>query len=941
VPAVSAEHNLLVGALALQLDFVARDELLGAARDASSVGEPEPLLESLRRLGLLGDEECVLLAALVDRQLSRFAGDAEACLARCDSAGQFRRLVAAALSGTPLPGAAETIGHDPAGFDPHATRHDDPYVTTPLGAQPPSDVTIVSAGDAPTEPHVPSGESNGSGGRGGSGYGPRARGAAERYRVVKAFSRGGLGQVSLARDEEVGREVALKEILPAHADSPEARQRFLMEAEITGSLEHPGVVPVYGLGQYADGRPFYAMRLIRGDNLQLAIEEFHKQQLAPDRELRFRQLLGRFVDVCNAIDYAHNRCILHRDLKPGNIMLGKYGETLVVDWGLAKTLGTEAAPPDSGERPVRPSAGSNSTQTRLGRVVGTPAYMSPEQAAGRVDMLGPASDIYSLGATLYHLLTGQPPFANDDADVLLSKVQKGQFTPPRTVRSDVPKPLEAICLMAMAVRPHERYRSARDLADDVERFLADEPIVARPDSLAGRVGRWARRHRGAVVTSGIALAAIAGALALGVVLLNAANQRAERNFTMARSAIRDYYVTISEDTLLEQPGMQPLREQLLRQALEYYKDFLASEQNDVALLDEVAQANYIAGQITAEIESPAKAVRYYQESLEIAKKLVDETPHDESRLASYGRTLNALGGTLNALQQYEESEAAFGQAEEVRRELVEMHPENEEYVRTLANTIMNRGTVAEAAGDVKRGLDQWQEAQSLRAEQLKSGVADAATATQLRGDAAESDFNRGLFYLREGERAAAQQHLASAAAGFEQVRQTRPEDLETQYNLALSRRTLGDLRVAEDNFEAALGEYRQAADLLELLRVRNPQVTKFKHAYGTLQVAIAELSLGDGAADEALAAINDAVTPLAELVEFDGADRRYQRDLAVAHLVRAKVQIERDDADAAKVDADHAVALLEVLATADAENADYREQLELARAVRDSLQEPL
>jgi serine/threonine protein kinase len=181
-------------------------------------------------------------------------------------------------------------------------------------------------------------------------------------------------------------------------DRPESRSRFVLEAEITGGLEHPGIVPVYGLGSYADGRPFYAMRFIKGDSLKDTIERFHasgRTERDPGaRTVAFRELLGRFIDVCNAIAYAHSRGVLHRDLKPGNIMLGKYGETLVVDWGLAKRVDRAAA---AEEQPLRPSATSASTETVAGAALGTPQVMSPEQAAGRLDLLGPASDVYSLG----------------------------------------------------------------------------------------------------------------------------------------------------------------------------------------------------------------------------------------------------------------------------------------------------------------------------------------------------------------------------------------------------------------------------------------------------------------------------------------------------------------------------------------------------------------
>ena len=164
----------------------------------------------------------------------------------------------------------------------------------------------------------------------------------QRFRVLRPHARGGLGAVFVALDTELHREVALKQILDHHADDPTSRQRFLVEAEITGGLEHPGIVPVYGLGTYGDGRPYYAMRFIRGDSLKEAMEHFHADAaLKTDpgrRSLELRKLLRRFLDVCNAIDYAHSRGVLHRDIKPANVIVGRHGETLVVDWGLAKAL---------------------------------------------------------------------------------------------------------------------------------------------------------------------------------------------------------------------------------------------------------------------------------------------------------------------------------------------------------------------------------------------------------------------------------------------------------------------------------------------------------------------------------------------------------------------------------------------------------------------------
>jgi tetratricopeptide (TPR) repeat protein/tRNA A-37 threonylcarbamoyl transferase component Bud32 len=339
---------------------------------------------------------------------------------------------------------------------------------------------------------------------GGAGAtGPELPPAAGRYRPLEFHAEGGLGKVYRAEDTELKREVALKRIKPQLADRPHSRRQFLVEAEITARLEHPGIVPVYGLVTDGTGQPCYAMRFIEGPTLNDALKEFHaadqKGGRDPgERSLAFRKLLHHFIAVCNAMAYAHSRGILHRDLKPSNIMLGKYGETLLVDWGLAKPFERTEAERASGEQTLQPAEDSGPEgATQPGQAKGTPSYMSPEQAAGRLDAMGPASDIFGLGATLYALLTGHAPYAGDRY-LALDKARRGKFVPPRQVQRAVPRTLEAICCKAMAVEPADRYATARELGEEVERWLADEPVVGYREPVWARVRRWTRRHKPAV-----------------------------------------------------------------------------------------------------------------------------------------------------------------------------------------------------------------------------------------------------------------------------------------------------------------------------------------------------------------------------------------------------------------------------------------------------------
>lgn len=358
---------------------------------------------------------------------------------------------------------------------------------------------------------------------------------------LRFLARGGLGEVYVADDEKLQRDVALKFIRPKHCRNEALKRQFDLEAEITARLDHPGVVPVYGFGTTPDGRPCYAMRYIDGVTLEEKIARLHSgmridsvsttadatevsSQPKPGRkpddsefvwEVEFRSLLTRFLSVCQTIAYAHKRGILHRDLKPDNIMLGRYGDTLVVDWGLAIAVDRDRSDTDFDGETLMPMSGSKYGSSSHGPV-GTPSYMSPEQAAGA--NLTRSADIFCLGAILYKLLTGQRPYEGDKRNEVLRKACLGLYKPVREVKPTAPKALAAICEKAMAPSPDDRYDSAMEIVDEVERWLADAKVEAHDEGFLDRTGRWVRRHRNltmAIVASLSAIAVVVSIAAVG------------------------------------------------------------------------------------------------------------------------------------------------------------------------------------------------------------------------------------------------------------------------------------------------------------------------------------------------------------------------------------------------------------------------------------------
>ncbi len=658
---VAADRDLLFGLLALQIGLIDQERLIASFR-AWTRDKSRAMADYLADRGDLDADDCAAVEALVLRHLKKHGGSAEKSLAAIP-AGPSTRESLARIGDPEFDGSLARLGCAP--LTTQADASDDRTAAYSVG-------TATSDG--------------------------------MRFRVLRPHARGGLGAVFVALDGEFNREVALKQILDQHADDPVSRQRFVLEAEVTGSLEHPGIVPVYGLGTYADGRPFYAMRFIRGDSLKEAIDAFHSNQTLKNdpgrRSLELRKLLRRFTDVCNAIEYAHSRGVLHRDIKPGNIVVGKHGETLMVDWGLAKAVGRIEPAVDSGEKTLVPRSATGSSSTLPGSALGTPAYMSPEQAEGDLEKLGPRSDVYSLGATLYCIVTGKPPFEGPLVDVIQS-VQKGKFPSPRELESSIDRALEAVCLKAMARRPTDRYSSPRALAEDLERWMADEAVTAWREPWTRTLARWLARHRvGVTATAAAVLVALAGTGAVLAVQtranrelmlsntdlaianskvtkanaeLAASNERERARFALAQEAIRAFHTGVSKDILLKQAEFTALRGKLLRGASEFYQKLegLLQGQEDRDSRLALGKAYYEVGELTRQLDSIDEAHETLRRASAVFESLARDDPADPEPRLALALNLRAIGIILNSTGRAGEGLAAMGRSRELLQALAE------------------------------------------------------------------------------------------------------------------------------------------------------------------------------------------------------------------------------------------------------------------------------
>jgi serine/threonine protein kinase len=741
-----------------------------------------------------------------------------------------------------------------------------------------------------------------------------------RYRIVRPLDRGALGEVFIAHDAELHRQVALKEIQLYHADRPDSRARFLREAEITGGLEHPGVVPVYSLGTNDDGRPYYVMRFIRGESMKIAIDQMHKDVFLEKglptgaAPAPFRELLGRLIDVCHALSYAHHRGVIHRDLKPSNIMLGEFGETLVIDWGLAKVVGRDEAD-DSSEETLRPPAATaEDAASSTGAIMGSYPYMSPEQASGRADV-GPAADIYSVGAILYRIITGRAAIESGTREEMLAKARASNFPRPRSLDPKISEDLEAICLKAMARLPENRYASVQAFAEDLDRFLADEPVSARREPITLKIGRSFKRNKelaGAAAALLIfaaiglavhdrliarqrdradraAFAALAekakadrargdAEIARGIALRE--RDQAKKDFMNNHETLNRVIEAIAAGEIASLPGSDRVRYNLSRLFLKNIDNFKNNHAHDDSALTSAAEGYRVIANIHRTTGRIEESKPIYRSAVEIHRSLVAAAPTDVDRrlklvqaLIDFGETYRMNDEPVEAVARYQEALAAIEETPKPDREHPAIRLTEGSAFLGFGSTLMDLGRFDESIEKSRRSV-------AILAENLKSDFLKSA--------------GSNLYY-----------HVCNWIA-------------MARRNTAIALRVSDDLRGAESEIDESIriGRY--------LMKVVADQDD---FAY---QTALSLLMKGELIAsqndqtDRADVFLNQAIGLLERLVKRSTATTLFQRDLAVAYRIRGESELAKNDWNSASIDCDRSLDLLEKLLKLNDRNLDFR-----------------
>jgi serine/threonine-protein kinase len=697
-----------------------------------------------------------------------------------------------------------------------------------------------------------------------------------RFTILKKHAQGGLGLVSLAHDERLNRPVALKEIRADKRGSQILQRRFLTEAEITSQLQHPGIVPIYGLEEDEAGEPYYTMRFVEGKTLAQAILEFHRRKrespkLASFDSLMFRELLQRFINVCQTVAYAHSKGVIHRDLKPANIMLGDFGETLVLDWGLAKRFLSADSSVLSEESEVLNSGLSTPDPglTAAGQILGTPAYMSPEQAEGREE-LGSATDIYALGAILYEILTARPPYEGRNADEILTRVRAGPPPSPLEAERCAPAALASVCRKALERQPQCRYVTASDLAQDVGRWLADEPVAAHAEPWRQRVARWARRHR-TLVTSAAAMLLAASIVLVGATLRlqaknvqltdsyqreHSAKKRAEASYHSARKALKKA-LALQDDPRFQQGPLEDVKRLLLEAEASFYAEFVEFRSDEESFLSEQADAHSRLTRITSHLGSPEDAIRHGREAL--AQYAILQANHPDSREYQF-RVADAhgrLGLLYHNSGRTEEAEAAHKQALRMAEALAGPNPTDPDDQEAVAQYAKDLGAFYAETSRLKEATEFVQRSVEIR-KRLVSSLPDER---RFWVGLADTYNVLAAVHERGGQKSEAERAFREALEIRLSLSRGRPSDRDSQKDLFSAYNNLGTFYLITDRFMLAEEAFRQALQVIEPMAAAHPLVTSYQSAL--------------------VHALGDLARVVSQFGRFDESEKYYQRAVPI------------------------------------------------------------
>lgn len=786
---MDTDRNLLFGVIALQADLLDAERFAEGCA-AWAARKHTPLADLLVERGWLTAEDRERVDWLVERKLKKHGGDAGASLAAAVTPEAYR--VLALWDDAAVQSSLAKLSREPEAALPSA-----PTVT------------------------------------------PVTR---DRYTLTALHAKGGIGQVWRAHDARLGRDIALKELQPGRAQDARLRGCFLTEAQVTGQLEHPGIVPVYELAQPAgDGPPFYTMRFVQGRTLTAAAHAYHaKRRAGTAGPLDLRELLDAFVKVCQAVAYAHARGVIHRDLKGSNIVLGDFGEVIVLDWGFAKVLGRpgqELASP-----PVVVPAAEGGNGTMAGEVIGTPAYMAPEQAEGRTDQLDGRTDVYGLGAILYEVLTGQPPFRGADPQEVLRRVRAEAPARPRAVNPRVPPALGAVCLKALAKQPAARYPAAADLARDVQRWLADEPVSAYREPWPARLARWGRRHRTAVVSAGVGLAAavvflavLAGVIEQGRRRSIAEQQRTEAARRKTRAVLDDVGSEAMNTLLTKQQELTPEHKQFLRTMLAAYQEFAEEAGTSPEQRREVAEAHRRMGHIRYRLGEYREAEIAYERARELYARLAADFPAEAHYRQDLAGSYNNLATLLEMTDRPREAERAYREAVAVHGQLAAAFPENPRHRLELAQSNSNLARLLERTGRPKEAAEAYQNALTLK-KQLAADFPAVAEYHQSLGVTHHSLANLLANTGRLGE---AEQEYRHALAVLQPLVAEYPKEPLYRKNLAETQNSLATVLQATGRLEEAETAHQTALAVKKQLAADFPAVPEYR-----TNLALSHLNLG-------------------------------------------------------------------------------------------------